>query len=638
MTLDMFIQSHFCFKKVMMKKCVFLVFLFVLNHTRSQNFAEISASKGIDHLYQQFASMGGGAVFFDYDNDGFEDIYITSGIGKDHLYKNLGNGSFSLITDNWLDITEQYFTTGVVSGDIDNDGFRDLFVTTWRGENNQDELKRNLLFINNGDGTFSEQGVNYGLTLSSFSMGAAMLDYNNDGLLDIYTVNYIKKNEFLYDSSGEINGFNHDCYENHFYKNNGDGSFSEISVSLGLNNEGCSLAVMPTDFDKDNDSDIYIANDFGEFVLPNALLKNNFPLDSFTDDSIATNMDVGLYGMGIAYGDYDKDEDFDYYITNLGRNVLINNDGSQNFTDVSTSAGVENTYSEGSTTLFTTGWGTAFLDVNNDTWPDLFVANGRVPALDFIGTGEDDPNKLYINNGDLTFTDISVSAGVNDFNRGRGMVYSDYDKDGDLDILVVVQDNSGSANARTTLYQNQLNPNGSDNKNWSQISLEGTTINNSAIGARVELTVNGEKLIQEVHGQGSHASQSSLVLHFGLGGATNIDEMKVIWSDTDLQVFSNLDVNERYTLKQGGTLNTENNNLIDFSVYPNPVKDNLNFNGLTSRITVKIYSVQGQLLATSKIDNTNSSINLKNYKKGVYLIQIFNIDNTLVKSKLIVKK
>jgi hypothetical protein len=349
-------------------------------------------------------------------------------------------------------------------------------------------------------------------------------------------------------------------------------------------------------------------------------------------------MDVAVYGMGIASADFDKDSDFDYYVTNIGANVLIQNDGNQNFTDIAAQAGVENTYSEGSTSLLTTSWGTAFLDINNDTWPDLFVANGRIPTLDFIATGEDDPNKLFINNGDSTFTDISESAGINDLNRGRGMLYCDYDKDGDLDVLVVVQDSSEGVDAKTTLYQNQLNPNGNDAKNWVQVSLKGTTINKDALGAKIEMTVNGEKLLQEVYGQGSHASQSSLVAHFGLADNAIISQLKVIWSSTDTQTFTNLAVNKRYELTQGSTLRSEENEFMDLCMYPNPVESELHFKGIHVPLQVKIYSIQGKLLEVVSIDQTKTTVNFKPYKSGVYILQVFSDDNLLLKSKFFLKQ
>lgn len=497
-----------------------------------------------------------------------------------------------------------------------------------------------MLFINNGNGTFSEAGTHYGITDPAFSMGATMLDYNKDGYLDIYVINYVEASSIIYDSQGEAIAFDHQCYENIFYRNNGDGSFTEMAAALGLNNNGCALAVMPTDYDQDRDQDIYIANDFGEFVVANTLLENNYPTNSFSDVSVATGMDIGIYGMGIAYGDYDKDQDFDYYITNLGRNVLIQNDGSQNFSDVTTTAGVENTYAENTgNTLYSTSWGTAFLDINNDTWLDLFVANGRVPAVNFIATGEDDPNKLFVNNGDGTFTDVSNVAGVNDYHRGRGMAYADYDKDGDLDVVVIVQDGTPNAGAKTVLYQNQLNPNGSDNKNWAQVTLQGTTINRDAMGAMVELTVNGEKLIQEVHGQGSHCSQHSLTLHFGLGSNTTIDELKVIWSATDTQTFSNLDANTRYSLVQGSTLSTPQDETLDqFFTYPNPVKDLLKVSGVDQTYTVKIYAVYGKLIRTETVTTDRTYIDMNSYKTGTYIAQFIDGDGNVKKNQLIIKE
>jgi hypothetical protein len=624
----------------MYKNILFLLLVVCSGNLFSQTFTDVTTASGIDHTFNQVSNMGGGAVFFDYNNDGWEDLYITSGKGKDKLYQNLSNGNFQLVSGAWLNITEDYYTIGAVSGDVNNDGYKDLLVTTWRGEDNNGPLQRNLLFMNNGNGTFSESGTASGLTEPGFSMGASMLDYNNDGFLDIYLVNYIETGVPLYDGNGNVNGFDHDCYANLFYKNNGDGTFTEVAATLGVDNNGCALAVMPTDYDQDEDQDIYIANDFGEFVVANTMLKNNYPTDSFTDVSVATNMNVGIYGMGIAYADFDKDQDFDYYITNLGRNVLIQNDGSQNFTDISTAAAVENTYAENNgNTLYTTGWGTAFLDVNNDTWPDLFVANGRVPAADFIATGEDDPNKLYINNGDGTFTDISNAAGVNDYNRGRGMAYCDYDKDGDLDVVVVVQDGSQSPTAKTVLYQNQLNPNGSDGKNWAQVTLHGTAINKDAMGAKVELTVNGEKLIQEVHGQGSHCSQHSLTLHFGLGSNTTITEMKVIWSSTSTQTFNNLSANKRYDLTQGSTLSTpESEEISSFFTYPNPVKDLLKISGIDQRYQVKIYSVYGKLIKTESVDINRSFIDMSTYKTGAYIAQFEDEEGTIKKNQLIIKE
>lgn len=596
----------------------------LLSFQISAQLVEKSSEIGVNHLFNDLANMGGGAVFFDYNNDGWEDLYISGGIDEDSLYKNKGDGTFEKINNIGLSATGDYNTTSVVSGDINNDGFRDIFITTWRENQGASGFGRNLLFINNGNETFTEAGTSWGLTEKSFSMGANLLDYNNDGLLDIYVINYQKSLSTVTNSNGDVVGFNAECYENFFYENNGNNTFTEKAAALGIDNDGCGLATMPTDYNKDFNQDIYIANDYGAFNVPNTLYKNNASGTSFSDVSSSTKANVAIYAMGISSADIDKDEDFDYYISNLGRNVLLQNDGNNVFTDIATSAGVENTFSLDGNGLFSTSWGTAFLDINNDTWPDLFVANGRVPAAPFIGTGDSDPNYLFTNNGDATFTQTKVS--VNNRDKGRGMAYADYDKDGDLDLIVVVLKGSASANPKTTFFQNQLNPTGTDGKNWIQFKLEGQTINKDAIGAKVILTVNGEKLIQEVHGQGSHASQHSLVLHFGLANNSVVSNVEIQWSATSKQSFTNINGNKRYELKEGGTLSIDTNPVLknkEISVYPNPIKDYLSINNINEKSTFTISTIDGKILVKNLL-KVDEKIDLTYLKTGVYMLHIFN--------------
>ena len=612
-----------------------LLLLMLCMNINAQVFNEVSSAVGINHIYNQDEYMGGGAVFFDFDNDGWEDIYIVGGKDKDVLYRNNNGSNFEIVLNSGLDITSDYYTTGAVSGDINNDGYRDIFITTWKGENNRGSLKRNLLFINNGDNTFSESGIIAGITEASFTMGASILDYNNDSFLDIYVVNYVETQGATFDTNGNII-FNPTCFKNYLYKNNGDGTFTEKGQTLGIDNIGCALAVMPTDYDQDQDQDIYIANDFGGFVTPNTMYQNNYPNASYTNTSDISEMNVGIYGMGIAVGDIDKDSDFDYYTTNLGRNVLLENNGNQIFTDKTTFANIENMYAlDGNgSEFFSTSWGTAFLDVNNDTWPDLFVANGRVPADQSIATGETDPNKLYINNGDNTFSDVSIASGIDDASRGRGMAYCDYDKDGDLDVLVIVQNGGIGVNVKSTLFENQLNPNGLDGKNWIQFDLKGISINRSAIGAIIKLTVDGEELIQEVHGQGSHSSQHSLIIHFGLANNQSVDKVEIIWSSTSSQAFFNIAANSRYAITEGNTLstNTLSTNILstntDFfnkvQIFPNPVKSKLFIRKIKIGSDVLIMTLDGKIIMEETVVSESSSFDLNRLSKGVYLISILN--------------
>ena len=347
--------------------------------------------------------MGGGAAFFDMDNDGDEDLWISGGINRDVLYENDGSGYFKEVgVQAGLTITTNMVTTGVVTGDVDNDSYSDVLLLTHRGFHN-------TLLRNKGDGTFQDVTTSAGLEdESAYTLAAAMGDVNLDGYLDIYIANYIKKHVLLYDMTEDtVQGFDHTCHANRLYINNGDWTFTEVAEEQGVSDKGCGLAVAFSDYDGDNDADILVANDFGSWVLPNALYKNQFPEDGYEDVGKFSGMDVQIYGMGIAIGDYDMDLDLDYYITNIGKNVLLQNMGNGIFTDQAVQAGVPDTYvDEG---LFTTGWGTAFMDFDNDTDLDLYVVNGFVPAAPFISNALHNPNRLFENDGDMDFLLVNVN-------------------------------------------------------------------------------------------------------------------------------------------------------------------------------------------------------------------------------------
>ena len=511
------------------------VFMLFAKLALPQTFTEVSQVSGIDHLCFSPTLIGGGCAFFDYDNDGHLDIYVTGGILRDKLYHNQGDGTFvetGIIAG--LQKTGNMYTQGVVTGDINNNGYRDIFVTVWGFNHNFFiQPSSNLLFRNNGNGTFTDISASAGINDSAWSVSAAFGDYNLDGWLDIYVGNYVDSSGFINDSTGETIGFSHKGSRNYLYINNGDGTFSEQSASLGVDQDGTALAVAFTDYDQDGDMDIFIANDFGEWVHPNVMLQNNYPLNSFTDVSQAANIDAAIYGMGIAIGDYDEDLDFDYYVTNLGRNVLHNNNGSGVFTDMTDSAGVTNTTVD---SLLTTGWGAAFLDYDNDTYLDLFVANGAIPAADFIKTNERDPNKLYKNNMDGTFTDVSVLEGVSDSSVARGFAFGDYDNDGDNDLLIVVTRRDTNNNDHVLLFRNDL----SNGNHWLKVKVQGVKANRDGFGSLVRVVSHGRSWIREIDGGSSHASQHSSIAHFGLGSYTTVDSVIVSWPGGGDQVITNL--------------------------------------------------------------------------------------------------
>ena len=509
--------------------------------TYSQTFTEVSQSAQIQHFHDY--SMGGGAAFLDFNNDGYIDIYLSGGTLRDKLYKNDGTNKFIDVTFTaGFGGTVFQNTTGVAIGDINNDGWDDIFVTTW----NYDPT---LLFLNNGNETFSEISASAGVNDSLWCLDASFGDVNLDGFLDIYVANYVRQSGVIIDQ-GQVVGFAHKGFKNTLYLNNGDLTFSKMEDAYGIADSGCALAVVLTDFDFDHDVDMHIANDFGEWWIPDALYENNYPNPSFTNISAASNIDTAeIYGMGIAIGDYDEDGDLDYYATNIGRNVLSRNNGDGTFSDVTTFAGTENTHSLG---LFATSWGTAFLDYDNDSYLDLFVANGPISAAPFIATGDPDADKLYKNNGNGTFTDVSVMEGVSDSSCARGMAYGDYDGDGDLDLIVTCLNYGIYANsAQVHLYRNDQ----SNGNNYFIVALQGVSVNRNAYGSRVRISAGGRWFVREIDGGSSHASRNLPDAHFGLGNISSVDTVEIVWIGGKRQYLYNQAVNQKIVVVEDTSAN-----------------------------------------------------------------------------------
>jgi hypothetical protein len=502
-------------------------------------FTEVSESIGIRQLTISFDLMGGGCAFFDFNNDGFEDHIVVGGANQDLLFKNNGDGTFTDITAfAGLNNDDLFKTTGVVTGDINNDGLRDIFITT-------EDLDANVLYLNNGNGTFSNISKNAGFTTKVWSSGAAFGDFNRDGWLDLYVINYIDISSTIEDSEGNTIGFDHTCFPDQLYINNGDLTFTEVTLDYGIDNPGCGLAVAFTDYNGDQVPDIYIANDFGQWIVPNIMYKNNYPELLFEDASASTGLDAKMFGMGIAVGDYDRDGLVDYYITNIGRNFLFRNMGDGSYADRTDEAGVvcDIVPANG---LNSTGWGTAFFDYDLDGYEDLFVSNGYIPSAKFIETSDIDPNHLYRNNGDGTFEDVSAASGVNDAGISRGMAVADFDNDGDLDLSVTKLGQIRDSQGNMLFYRNELN----SDFHWLKVKLEGVTSNRDAFGARIKAYSNQICWTREIDGGSSHASQNSSIAHFGLGPYDQLDSLVVLWPTGGRQVFESIEADQTLYIKE----------------------------------------------------------------------------------------
>lgn len=523
-----------------MRHCFIVVLLFVFSKNFCQTrFTDVTTSSGINHVFKVYEGMfGGGACVFDYNNDGWEDIYITGGINDDQLYKNNGNGTFSNVFENsGLTVTRAYVTQGVTGADVNRDGFVDLFITTITSRKQKQTIPReiNLLFLNNGNGTFRDATKEYGLDqLYSFSTGGSFGDFNADGWPDIYVGNYF--NEY----KGKLSVINDNTVveanqiaKGYLLLNEKGKRFSDVYSDYGLDYRGFGFGGVFSDYDNDGDQDLIVNHDFGYKRTPNMLLENKFSKKRFEDVSKSTAMDLRMNSMGTAVGDYNNDGLMDYYFTNIRFNYFMVNQGADKpFVNKAKELGMD---------FFAISWGANFADFDHDGDVDLFVANGDlnpncVAMADF-----------YFENKNNKFEDKALAYGLADYGIGRGSVTFDYDKDGDLDLLVVNQEPvlpNYPVASFTRLYRND-----SAYGNWIQIALKGINAESHGIGSRIEIEVNGRKMIREIDGGGSsHISQNSVIPHFGLGNASQIDKITVYWTGGNKQSMTNVKPNQRITI------------------------------------------------------------------------------------------
>ncbi|MEP2690087.1 CRTAC1 family protein [Maribacter dokdonensis] len=499
-----------------------------------ETFVDVTEHAGIEHQYEVYeGTFGGGVTVFDFNNDGFEDLYITSGIQADRLYLNKRNGTFEdVFKGSGLEVTNEYVTQGVVSADINKDGFRDLFITTITTTDGKNVIPRakNLLFLNNGNATFTDVTKAYGLEeFNSFSTGPSFGDIDADGYPDLFVGNYFQeftgKLGIIKDAT--IVSANQTA-RSYLLKNNEGKSFKNVYDDYGLGHKGFGFGGVFTDFDNDQDQDLLVNQDFGYKAVPNFLYQNEYPNDRFEDVSQQTEMDLKINAMGAAVGDYNGDGWMDYYVTNIKFNMLMENQGNGNpFVDKAKELGTYN---------LAISWGANFADFDHDEDLDLFVSNGDLnPNCTPMGN-------FYFENNANTYTEKGRELAINDYGIGRGSVIFDMDNDGDMDLLVVNQKpilNYPIAST-TRLFRNDIS-----RGNWLKIALKGVQAESNGIGSRVTVIANGKKFIREIDGGGSsHISQNSVIAHVGLGTTTKIDSVIVNWSGGNTQIITNIKANQ----------------------------------------------------------------------------------------------
>ena len=515
------------------------------------NFHHVNGADGAFHLPE---TLGAGGAFFDADNDGFLDIYLVNSGYWDKppsarqaisaLYQNNRDGTFTDITTAAGVENRGNYGQGAACADYDNDGNVDLYVTNFGA---------NVLYRNNGDGTFTDVTMSAGVGDPGWSSSACFLDYNTDGHLDLFVVNYLVYSlDVPYLPCGE-DGTQTYCHPSLFegapdtlYRNNGDGTFTDVSHTAGVGGiggmfHGKGLGVVSADFNNDGTPDLYVAND----DTRNDFFYNNGD-GTFSEISLLAGCaysfnGIAQAGMGIAVADYNADSWLDIFVTNLSyeTNALYRNNGDGTFTDLIYEAHL------GKESFLFVGFGTRFFDADNDGWQDIFIANGHI--LDNIEDTHDvltyrQPDQLFRNKGDSTFQEVSESAGAY-FQRAavsRSALFADYDNDGDVDTLVT--ENNGPA----TLLKNETET----QNNYVSVKTVGVISNRDGIGTRVSVTTGEHTQIQEVNPGASYLSSHDPRCHFGLGTNTAIDRLEVRWQSGVVQVFENLSANQAHTVSE----------------------------------------------------------------------------------------
>jgi enediyne biosynthesis protein E4 len=501
-------------------------------------------------------TTGCGAAAFDYDGDGWADLFLVNGTTlqgfprdtapTSHLYRNRRDGTFEDVTER-AGLALVGWGQGACAGDYDNDGHEDLFVTAWG---------TNRLFRNRGDGTFEETTRSAGLETSRvrWGSGCAFLDYDRDGRLDLFAGNYIDLDLAAtpVPESGlcRYKGVTVACGppglpggRNILYRNQGNGRFADVSDASGITKASgtYALGVSTTDFNDDGWVDLYVANDSN----PSALYINNRN-GTFTDVAVTAGCAYSQdgrpqAGMGVAVGDFNHDGRMDIFKTNFAGDTatLYVNSGGTLCDDRTFASGF------GRNTRWL-GWGVSFLDLDLDGWLDLFLVNGHVyPEVEQLKSeaGYQQPKVVYRNRGDGRFDDITEDLGrpVTIPKAGRGAAFFDADNDGDTDILV------NNVHDTPSLYRLDLQR----PRSWLTLRLVGTQSNRSAIGAKVRVTAAGLTQVQEVRGGGSYYSQNDLRPQFGLGGAGKADRVEIRWPNGREEFWTNLEVNRIATIAEG---------------------------------------------------------------------------------------
>jgi len=510
-------------------------------------YQEIALDIGLDFMHSIgdieldniVESSGGGSAFFDYDQDGFIDLYLTSGSWKEglskqekpdrvtenRLYRNRGDGTFENVTKK-AGVGGPWYSMGVTVGDFNNDDYPDIYVSNYGP---------NVLLRNNGNGTFTDISERAGIQGGKeLSVGAVWLDYDNDSFLDLYVGNYLNFDpdyKYFYAPDGFPGPMAYDAQMDVLYHNNGDGYFENVTDAMGIvDTDGRAMGVGAADYDEDGWTDIYVANDH----TLNYLFHNDRG-KGFTDRGIMTGTAFSQGGeatvsMSVDFADYNNDGLLDMFASDDTYCSLYRNEGGGVYSDKSFASGLSPVCAQ------FVGWSSTFVDYDNDGDVDIFKTNGALKHL----YGHED--QLLENLGNEKFADVSLDRGEY-FQMeyvGRGTSIGDYDNDGDLDALI------SNLNDQCRFLRNNK---GTQN-NWLIVRLVGTTSNRDGIGARLKIT-HGDKIqIAQKKSTTGYLSQNDPRVHFGLAKDDIVNRLEIKWPSGKEQILENIEVNQILEVKE----------------------------------------------------------------------------------------
>lgn len=597
-----------------LKVIPFFLFLIGYMPISGQDFKEVAASLGVNHYAVHQNRICAGVALFDFNNDGNLDFYATGAEASDHLYLNTGTEFVDVTAASGI-AKGDVITCGVTSGDYDNDGFVDLFITTEQGFNN-------ILLRNNGDSTFSDVSELSGIASgdSVWSTSATFVDINVDGYLDIYVGNYISYTAVPYYNNittGVI-----PVRDNYLYINQKNGTFIESAAILGVDKSRAALAVTAADLNGDYLPDLFDGNDFGQAYGGNAVYLNDVSVsDSLFEAGKELNLRDPINCMGVSVGDANGDLLPDVHFTDWSFDRLKY--GSEDCEPFRIQRDKINGLC----------WGTSFSDFNNDTHLDIITAYGTI-----IDLKKDVPGLLW-NNGDGSFVNRTEESNISQEILGRGIATGDIDNDGDMDFIVAPVNSNENEVDKLMIYRND----DENDHNWSKVYLKGLSANADGYDATVYFYLEEKVMMRYMDGGSSFLSQNEAVIHAGLGDKTVIDSVKIVWPGGKEQMVYDLKPNMTYTIEEAegmvSSIGLDYTCLIEgflinslspveslVKYYPNPFKTKLNVE-VSKPSILKVYNMNGKFIWEESL-KVSSVIDASKWETGILIMELISESQT----------